>query len=1250
MSVKASAVCLSLILSLAIDASLSRGNSPEENPRYLDPSTPVEQRIDDLLPRMTIEEKIIQISDDWGSKGNARLKIPPLLKTEGLHGQSYATGATIFPQAIAMAATFDPDITAKIGKQTAIEAKAAHIRSSWSPVLDVARDVRWGRVEETYGEDPYLASCMGVAWIRAFQDEGMIAVPKHFAGHGQPLGGRDSNDAGLSDRVLREIHLPSFRAAVEEAHAGGVMAAYTTWHGVPDNASTDLLQKILRQEWGFDGYVVSDCDGPNHFMKKYAIVKTPEEAAALAATAGVNMECGSIYKQGLAQAIRDGLITEGRLDEIVRPILRAKFKLGLFEHPDPQDMQWGKLPQYDTAEARALARDVEVEGAVLLKNDKKLLPLSKELKTIAVIGPDADSPQTGDYTGHASPGQLISVLAGIKSHAGSNTQVVYAPGLSSPLSTDTSKFDEAVAAAKQADVAVVVVGDNSNPEGNGQATSGENNDGATLDFPGAQRDLIKAVQATGTPVVLVLVNGKVFTLPWEAEHIPAILATWYPGEEGGDATADILFGDRNPSGRLPITWPRSVGQLPLNYDYLPSGRGYKYYDMPFAPQFRFGYGLSYTKFSYSNLQITPKEGDPGYVHVTADVENIGDRDGDEVAQLYITDLNTSVNTRVLQLEAFKRLSISKGEKKTVSFDLTPFQLSLLDAKMVRRVEAGTFRIHVGGVSPEPPDGGDDHKLHVSFNDRTEGVSKEFQEPKDYSAKFVYTLTTPGQASAGRSIPATVTVKNTGDLTDVTDVRLYSGDELDSWSFELNPGETKSHEFQTTLYSAGPAELAAVTDSKLISKTVQVDKAPAHVEFKAVSLAVDNRGTLQFSADAQNVGSEPFEGSLGLKVDGQAVGQKQALVFQPGERKRVSLSYLFPVGGLHRVQINDMPEQQIVVPGGLGLAVRDPVIYLKLDEGMGGDVKNEVTGKTLSIKGAPVWAEGKDGHALALPSKNNWIDAGNIELYRKAFTLSAWVKISQLSDNGDLAIFGGQAPMGADQDTSGTTLHAGIHNNKPFLGFFGRDIQGDKSVPPGDWVNLTYTYDPQAEIGALYINGTLDKSESQKPYAGPLSSIGDAPILQHGNYLLDNVVVTQSCFTPAMVRLLSDKGFESFLQGEYTSDWHAFDGAPETLDAFADIPEGAHITVIVETGDKSGKVVGSATAQLKPGQQSYPLPNLQSGQQIRIRAQLLTTGWGGGPVLRSVTLQGGRGGNLHWSAPDDWSKGNASDSLISNYDK
>ena len=1233
------------LLCLCLASLLPYLSLAQETQKYLAPGVPVELRIDDLLHRMTVDEKVDQISDSWGSAAIPRLQVPSLLKTEGLHSQSYSTGATIFPQPIGMAATFDTDLIGKVGKQTAVEAKAAHIRESWSPVLDVARDVRWGRVEETYGESPFLVSRMGVAWIEGFQGEGMFAVPKHFAGHGQPMGGRDSNDIGLSVRVMREIHLPSFRAAIEEAHAGGIMAAYGLWDGVPDNASATLLTKILRQEWGFEGFVVSDCGALENLVQKQGIVETMPEAAALGIGVGVNMNCGSTYKDWAAKALEKGLITESQLDDAVRPILRAKFKLGLFEHPEPDKMVWEKLPEYDTAGARALAREVAVEGAVLLKNDNSLLPLNRNDKTIAVIGANADSGQTGDYSPTIAPNQLITVLKGIQSHVGPNTRVLFAPGLDTPLSTETSKFAEAIAAAKQADVAIVVVGDSSHP-GGGEGTTGENRDGATLDFPGAQRELIKAIQTTGTPVVLVMVNGKPFTLDWEADHVPAILVTWYPGEEGGDAAADLLFGDRNPSGRLPLTWPRDRGQLPLNYDYQPSGRRYDYYDMSFDPQWRFGYGLSYTQFRYSNLRITPKDDDPGFVTVTADVENTGSRDGDEVSQLYVTDLIASVVTPVVELKGIQRISLKAGKKKTITFQLTPYQLSLLDANMVRRVEPGQFRIHVGGVCPDVPKRViDGRKTKIGFSDPLEGVSGEFDEPKEYSARFVYTLDAPDHANNGQAFSATVTVRNEGNLTDVTEAKLYDGFQLDSWSFELKPGEMKSHLFQPTMYRSG--NLAVVADAQMVTKEITLEKAPSRLELQGLQMRIDNNSVLQVIAEAQDVGSYSYEGVLTLKVDGKPVSDNLSLELQPGEKRHIALTHAFDVSGLHRIQINDLPEQQIVVPGGISLSLENPLVYLKLDEGRGATVKNEITGQDLKLKGHPPWVAGRNGKALQLTASGMGIDAGNLDTYRKAFTLSVWVRIDQLGKGGDLALFGGQAPMGADQGTTGTQLQVGIHNGKLFMGFHGREVVGKQDVPAGNWVNLTYTYNPVLARGSVYINGAIDGSLALEPYAGPLETIGDAPELEHGSYALDEVVVVQSALTPQMVRMLYEEGLESFRQGEYISRWRTWSGSIQTLQAVADIPDGSNVSVIVEAADKDGKILGSSKIDLKPGQSTYPLQGPNEAEQIRLRVQLSGKGWRASPILRAIYATGESSHRL-WVTPNDWSGGNVGPGLATRY--
>lgn len=812
---------VSLCLTIACPVSCSL--YAQQIPKYLDPHVPVEQRIDDLLPRMTVAEKIGEISNNTGSAAIPRLKIPSMLKTEAIHGLVIGNGATIYPQAIAMGATFDAPLIEKVASAIGVEAMASNARFAWAPVINVARDVRWGRVEETYGESPYLVSKMGVAWINGFQGQGELAVAKHYAAHGGPLGGRDSNDVGYSDRVLRRVYLPAFRAAVEEAHVAGIMPAYSAWQGLPDNASFYLLHTILRQEWNFNGFLVSDCGALSGFYGSQSIVETKPEAAALGIKTGINLNCGDTYRKWAATALQQGLITEGELDLAVRPILRAKFRLGLFEHPVADTLLTEKLPSYDLPPARALARQVALESAVLLRNENGLLPLKKELRTIAVIGPDAASGQTGDYSPKPMAGQVVSVLDGVRSHAGPDTKVIFATGVDKPASMDTSKFAEAIAATKQADVAIVVVGDNSR-RGGGKETTGEGDDSANLDLPGVQRNLIRAVQATGTPVVLVLVNGKPFTLGWEATHIPAILETWFPGEEGGNATADLLFGERNPSGHLPLTWPRSAGQLPLTYDYLPTGRKYDYSDLSASPQWPFGFGLSYTQFHYSNLRIEPRKGDPGFLTVSAEVQNVGSRAGDEVSQLYVTDVVSSVRTPFLQLKGFERISLQPGQTKTVTFSLTPYDLSLLDVNMTRRVEPGEFRVHVGDVAPEiattilP-----NRKIAIGFTDPSKGVSGEVVEPKGYSAHFVYTLEAPARMIAGHTIPATVTVRNDGSLTDVTETKLYAGTELASWSFELNPGETKSHTFQIAPTHSGT--LALVAGEQMVNRNIVVK--PGH---------------------------------------------------------------------------------------------------------------------------------------------------------------------------------------------------------------------------------------------------------------------------------------------------------------------------------------------------------------------------------------------------------------------------------------
>src|ERR1039458_5763335 len=1215
------------------------GSKTRDVPAYLNPTMPIEKRIDDLLPRMTLEEKITQLIDSWGSPGVARLNIPAMFKTEGLHSQSYSTGATLFPMPIEMASTFDFALINEVGVATAVEAKAANIHVSWSPVLDVARDARWGRVEETYGEDPYLVGRMGVAWISGFQSEGMIAVPKHFAGHGGPLGGRDSNDVGLSDRTMREVFLPPFRAAVEESHAGGVMAAYSTWDGTPDNASVELLQNILRQEWGFDGFVVSDCGGPEHFLNKQSVVRNLEEACQLAIRAGVDIECGDAYKKNLAAAVKHGLLSESELDENIRAVLRAKLRLGLFENPGSQKMIWEKLPVYDTPEHRALACKVAAEGIVLLKNDNQLLPLSKNLNTIAVIGPDADEAQTGDYSPKLATNQAVTVLEGIQSHVGPATKVLYAKGCD-VLSTNNSDFAAAVEIAKQADAVVLVVGDHGRD--GGKSTTGENNDGATLEIPGVQRDLVKAVQAAGKPVVLVLVNGKPFTMEWESANIPAILETWYPGEEGGNATADIIFGDQNPSGRLPITFPRNVGQLPLNYDYLPSGRNYNYYDMPFAPRYRFGHGLSYTTFKYSNLTIVPRKDDSGYVTVSVDITNTGDRDGDEVAQLYITDTLTSVITPVIELKGVQRVSLKKGEKKTVTFELTPYQLSFLNADMKRVVEPAKFRIHAGGESPEPPTGSEQHKTRIGFKNSAEGITGEFEVSKMYQADFKYNLDVPGHVQGGKPFSATVTVTNSGNLLDVANVNFYGGSLLGSRRFEIAPGESRSCTFNLLFYQGGAQNLTAIVGKQAVTRTIELSKSPANLVLKNVKTEIGDDGVLHYQAEAGNTGGEVYKGEFRIRMDG-TVAASQKLELAPGAHQTLQLSCVFPHSGGFRVKLGDAKEQQMVVPGGIGLVLSDPLVYLNFDSANASGVKNEINGTMLAGQGTPQFVPGKEGQAFETKNGDTFVKAGRVDLYRKPFTLAAWVNVEELADR-QAMFFGGQAPMGASVDTSGTGLAAGVFEGTPLLSFWtDRDVHGGKGIVTGKWVHMAYTYNPNIEQGSIYVDGKLNKTASQQPYTGPLDIIGGALRFNHGKYSIDDVLVAHDCLDAKAVGVLVNGGVEALQKGEIVTDWRPVSSALSRMKTWSDIPSGASIKVTVETADGQNKVIDSKTVDLKSGNQTISLAGLKAGEKARLQIQLAATKWGNLPMLQTVSLQGANE-TVRWSTVAEWQKGSQTGGL------
>ena len=605
---------------------------------------------------------------------------------------------------------------------------------------------------------------------------------------------------------------------------------------------------------------------------------------------------------------------------------------------------------------------------------------------------------------------------------------------------------------------------------------------------------------------------------------------------------------------------------------------------------------------------------------------------------------SSVATPVIELEGIQRISLKAGEVGTVSFQLTPYQLSLLDANMVRRVEPGQFRIHVGGVSPSAPDNvTDQRKAKVGFAGPEEGISGEFTEPRAYSAQFVYSFDPPADAKNGKPFPAKVTARNNGNLTDVTQAKLYAGFELGSWSFELKPGEEKSHTFFPVMYT--PGSLAVVAGPQMITHEISLERAPSHLELHRLHMQVDDDSVLQISAEAQDMGSDPFDGALALKIDGSPVGESQPLKLQPGEKRAVALSHAFDLSGIYRIQVDDAPSQQIVVPGGIRLSVPDPLMSTKLDTA--GPVRNAVSGQELKIEGPPEWTKGRTGQALRFSGPGAAIEAGNLDIYRKSFTLSAWVNIEQLGSNGDMALFGGRAPMGADQDDTGTQLSAGIHGGKLYMGFKGRQIGGGRDVPTGRWVNLTYAYDALAQQGAVYLNGELDLAAKLDPYAGPLETIGGAPGLEHGNYLLDEAVITRTAFTPSMARRLYDEGMNSFRQGEFVSGWRS-GGNLTALQAVAEIPKGSAIVVIVEVGDRDGKILRSSRIEIQSGRESYPLSGFDglsanSGGQVRIRVQLSSSQWGRSPFLRAVKISG-EGGAEHWTTLRSWRDGQVEPSL------
>jgi beta-glucosidase len=732
---------------------------------YKNPHLPIEQRVADLLSRMTLEEKCAQLypafahpiidstkqfTNETGSKAirqmfdvdskldahdgavlrnavqrylleKTRLGIPEIFMGEALHGfMSY--GATSFPQALALASTWDPAQVNKVFTAAGDEMGSAGVEQAFSPVLDLARDPRWGRTEETYGEDPYLGAHIGVAAIEGLQGPNylldrhhVIATAKHFAAHGEPEGGTNTAPANYSERVLRENFFVAFRAAIEEAHAGSVMASYNEIDGIPSHVNKWLLDRVLRQEWGFKGYVTSDGDGLQMLVQTHHVAANFADAGRQAIAAGVDYDLsdGAVYRTLLAQ-VKDGKVPEWQIDRAVSDVLYTKFRLGLFENPYTDPDYARKIT--NSPEHRQLAEKTAEEAIVLLKNEGNLLPLDlTRLKTIAVIGPNAADVHLGGYS--REPAHGVSILDGIRERVGSAAKVVYAEGsritegkqgwsawYETPVvlpdeKSQLQRIQEAVEVAKTADVAIVVVGEN---ERTNREAWAENHlgDRDSLDLIGYQDQLIKAIVETGKPTIVFLINGRPLSINYAAEHVPAIVEGWYLGQEGGTAAARVLFGDVNPGGKLPISFPRNVGELPDYYDHKPSlNRSYLFNGRKVL--FPFGWGLSYTTFQFDNLHAEPSEiGTAGETTVSVDVSNTGSRAGDEVAQLYIHQKVASATQPVMSLRGFQRITLQPGEKTTVHFKLTPKELQILDRDMHWTVEPGVFDIMVGPSSSQ----------------------------------------------------------------------------------------------------------------------------------------------------------------------------------------------------------------------------------------------------------------------------------------------------------------------------------------------------------------------------------------------------------------------------------------------------------------------------------------------------------------------------------------------------------------------
>ena len=729
---RATALVLTAWLSFPIPAPAQGTTAPVKRraaPRPPAHDAALDARVESLLRRMTLEEKLGQLQQlDGEAEGRfrpehlelaragrlgstlnvrgaaqvndlqkaavegSRLKIPILFGYDTIHGYR-----TVFPIPLGEAASFDPSLAEQTARVAAAESAAVGLKWTFAPMVDVARDPRWGRVAEGAGEDPYLGSVMARARVRGFQgddfaqEDRVIATAKHWVAYGAAEAGRDYNTTDVTERALREIHFPPFKAAVD-AGVGTFMSAFNDIDGTPATANRSTLTGVLREEWGFAGLVVSDYTSVLELIK-HGVAADEAEAARKALTAGVDMEMVSrTFAQRLPDLVRKGAVALATVEQAVRRVLRLKIRAGIFERPyvAPEREKTALL----TPESRRLARTAAARSMVLLRNEGGVLPLRKDLKTLAVVGPLADDRKAviGSWSGDGKADDAVGILAGIREALGGSTRVLHAKGCEVEGGGDEA-FAAAVDAARQADAVVVVVGE-------AAEMSGEAASRSVLDLPGRQLDLVRAVHAAGRPMAVVLVTGRPLTIPWIAENVPAVLLAWQGGTEAGTGAADVLFGDVNPGGKLPLTFPRSIGQVPLYYAHKNTGRppaadkwNSKYLDVAVTPQFPFGHGLSYTTFELSGLALGQASIAAGAsVPVTVTVRNTGARAGDEVVQIYVTDVAASVTRPVKQLRAFERVTLAPAESKTLTFTLGPQDLGLYDARFRWVVEPGEFRI------------------------------------------------------------------------------------------------------------------------------------------------------------------------------------------------------------------------------------------------------------------------------------------------------------------------------------------------------------------------------------------------------------------------------------------------------------------------------------------------------------------------------------------------------------------------------